>query len=274
MSMPTTEIRGEVDTISPFVGPTAPVLFGIEHEYALSTDPDDDGCRCSDCYDPDYDDNVPPDARHSASNLLPGWSQHSEHCGWEIKTPPMDDIDLAVREFRRIERELGWGGHYNCGYHIHVNANPAKGPAVNVVKFAENWLAHQSTLWRHCPCDDGYLGFSSREYASDMEDSVEFWMQSRERYRELNWGSLEAHMTLEVRAATATSNMEHFELWLRYVLAIAERSLLSDDPVADYDGHVRHGVSWADYPYNAAGVHLAVMGIEVEALQVGEAVRY
>lgn len=263
MSMPITEVREEVDTISPFVGPTSPVMFGIEHEYALDTDPDDyDSCRCPDCRPEEDDDDRPPGCLYRATNLLPGWDQCAEHCGWEVKSAPMTDIGLAVSEFRRIERELGWGGHYDCGYHIHLNADPSNGAAVNVVRFAENWLAHRDTLWRHCPSDDGYIGVThGREYAGAMSRSVTEWMANRERYCEVNWLSLESHTTLEVRLAKATANMEHFELWLRYVLAIAADSLLSANPAGDYLGWVHRG--------NAADTHLCSLGIEVEALITG-----
>jgi hypothetical protein len=258
----------DVDTLSPFVGDQAPVLFGIEHEYNLDYDPDD-YCSC------DYDDcdYSHPDEDFSPPSLPPGWDQHEEHCGWEVKSPPMRDIGEALSTFRTIGRQLNHG-HSDCGFHIHLNADPEQGPAVNVVEFGRNWLAHRETLWRHCPSDDGYVGIDGgRKYAGAMPE-LDRWMDTPERHYEVNWTALGAHCTLEVRLARATSNMEHFELWLRYVLAVADMSLLDPDTVDTiYAGHVRRITNaWGGAFYNAPGRHLEALGtdpVRVQALAVG-----
>lgn len=253
----------ETDTVSPFAGPISPIMFGIEHEYNIADE--DSGTWCDGCGEYHYDDDdsfVRPD-------LPPTWRQHEEHCGWEVKTPPMRNIGDAIDVFRRLSRHFQWG-HEDCGYHIHVNADPTKGPAVDVVKFGRNWLEHRDTLWRHAPSGDGYIGLNGgREYAEEMDDDVLRWIDDMERYLEVNWTALDSHTTVEVRLGRATSNMEHFEQWLRYVLAIANMSPLGD-PIESYRPYVRCDIGWGNGGYNAPAIHLIRLGhdpIEVRALQ-------
>lgn len=249
MTMTTTE---SVDTLSPFVGQRSPVLFGIEHEYNLGSGECECGCGDT-AYDDDFDDPELPD----------DWTQGEEHCGWEVRTPPMDDIGAAMDVFRRLSRTFVWG-HDDCGYHIHLNADPEMGPAINVAVFAQNWLIHRDTLYRHCPAPGDGVGLVSGErgdYARPIANDVTDWMCDPERYQELNWTSLNAHTTLEVRLAAATADMEAFELWLRYVLAIADMSRLGDNPERDYAGLVKRRSSSWGYLYNAAGTHLLRLGV-------------
>lgn len=260
----TMTVNESVDTLSPFAGPVSPILFGIEHEYNLP--PYDGDCGCdADAYECEcvsYDDFEAPD-------LPPGWEQLREHCGWEVRTPPTHNIGEVMDVFRRLSRHFQWG-HNDCGYHIHLNADPANGPAVNLAVFAQNWLIHRDTLYRHCPWPDS--GGDRDAYAASISDDVMEWMSDAERYQELNWTSLNAHTTLEIRLAAATPNMERFELWLRYVLAVATMSLLSADPLADYGGLVGPGNGWS-HRFNAAGTHLRRIGLsKATVLSMSEAI--
>lgn len=262
----TMTVNESVDTLSPFAGPVSPILFGIEHEYNVPYDPDE-CCDCSECYDGNYEDCEERSEEFSEPSLPRDWEQHSEHCGWEVKTPPMHDIGEAMDVFRRLSRHFTWG-HENCGYHIHLNADPANGPAVNVAAFAQNWLVHRNTLWRHAPSAYGGIGVRPEigdrsDFAAPIPDDVMAFMARDVRYRELNWGSLEEHTTIEVRLGAATSNMEHFESWLRYVIAVGTMSLLSDDPMRDYAGLVAEGAYGRT---NAAGVHLMRLGHTYETV--------
>lgn len=262
----TMTVNESVDTLSPFAGPLSPILFGIEHEYNVPYDPDG-YCDCSECYDGNYSDCEERAEEFCEPSLPRDWDQHEEHCGWEVKSPPMHDIGEAMDVFRRLSRHFTWG-HENCGYHIHLNADPANGPAVNVAVFAQNWLVHRDTLWRHAPSAYGGIGVRPEigdraDFAAPIPDDVMAFMARDVHYRELNWGSLEEHTTIEVRLGAATSNMEHFESWLRYVIAVGTMSLLSDDPMRDYAGLVAEG---ADGRTNAAGVHLMRLGHTYETV--------
>ena len=258
----------DTQTLAPWEGDTAPVLFGVEHEYNTGGG-DFDRCYCDECVD-DYDgcdDGYEPPG---PASIPPLWEQHEEHCGWEIKTNPTRDIAAVVRGFQQIEQELE-SGHDDCGYHIHLNADPDNGPAVNVHKFAANWLAHRAELWANCPSDDGRIGLNGdrSEFSRAIPDTVEEWAGLRERFQELNWLSLPAHCTLEVRAASATSNKAHFEQWLRLVLAVADQSLLSDDWEAEYIDKVSKATApyWATRHYNAVGEHLLALGTDPVAVE-------
>lgn len=256
MTMTTNE---SVDTLSPFAGPVSPILFGIEHEYNVPFDPED-YCDCYECYDGEYDECEGGRGEFSMPELPDGWDQHEEHCGWEVKTPPMTDIGEAMDVFRRLNSHFTWGNE-NCGYHIHLNADPENGPAVNVVKFAQNWLAHRDTLRRHCPSPYGGVGIDEddrEQFAAAMDDDVQLWLDTGPRYCEVNHGAISSHTTIEVRLGAATAEIDHFETWLRYVIAVGNMSLLSDDPIADYTGYVtRNAYGY----YNAVGRHLTRLGV-------------
>jgi len=260
------------DTLAPFTGDTSPLLFGIEHEYNTGRSEEESGCDCEDCvamdhltpgYREDCDDEVYYYAPSVRPQLPAGWAQHEEHCGWEVKTPPMTDIGLAVDTFRAVEEQIG-EGHDDCGLHIHLNADPDRGPAVNLAKFHQAWIAHRPTLWRYCPSPNGGTGIrGGREYAETLPDDTLRWLNSSERYLEVNHTAIDAHTTVEVRLAAGTEDYDAFERWLRLVIAVGVESLFEGDPLAEYEPWVAQTTTgpWSSTLYlNAAGKHLVRLG--------------
>lgn len=257
-------------TLAPFTGDESPLLFGIEHEYNTGAEREDCGCGDEDCCETHYDSPSP------RPNLPDGWAQHEEHCGWEVKTPPMTDIGLAVATFRDIEDEIS-EGHDDCGLHIHLNADPERGPAVNLAKFHEAWIRHRPTLYRYCPAPGGGTGISGgREYAGELPEDTLRWLNWNERYLEVNHTAIDAHTTVEVRLAAGTEDYAAFERWLRLVIAVGVESLFEGDPLAEYEPWVAQTTGpWSSTLYlNAAGKHLVRIGNDeaaVRALAVARA---
>lgn len=217
----TTEITPDL-VVEPFAGDESPVAFGIEHEYNRSEF--DTGRRFF----------------TTPVVLPPGWVQHSEHCGWEIKTPPTTALGDVIATFRDLEERLG-ATHRNCGLHVHLNVHPTlhDGKAMNPVKFAELYRVHKPYLWSIVPAEDDTVGrTTSRSYGTEMpyERAREVFNVGQPR-GELNVNSMFAHGTIEVRLAAGTSDMDAFERWVRTLVALAADSVYVDDPLielADY----------------------------------------
>jgi len=188
----------------------------------------------------------PPDDRCVGSLHL--------HEDWSVLVPELlSDV---------FEEEIS-EGHDDCGYHIHLNADPERGPAVNLAKFHQAWIRHRPTLYRYCPAPGGGTGISrGREYAETLPDDTLRWLNSGERYLEVNHTAIDAHTTVEVRLAAGTEDYDAFERWLRLVIAVGVESLFEGDPLAEYEPWVAQTTRpWSSALYlNAAGKHLVRLG--------------
>lgn len=226
--------------LAPVTEDVSPVLFGVEHEYNAREAPDVqgssyDGCDCSECAD-ESEESSDFDVTDARFRIPDGWRQHSEHCGWEIKTDATTDLAGVLAAYRDIEEQSPNDRHLDCGLHVHVNCAPALGPAVNPVRFFENYQAHKAefiypvtprqmrTGVRPLTGVEGGRNWAGTVGASSFRE----WL-GRFGYQEINHGALSDHGTIEVRLAAATPNMDHFETYLRTLLGLAAASLYTED---------------------------------------------
>lgn len=225
--MPDTLTEDEVSLhpqyVAPFEGDVSPVLFGIEHEYrsaGQSIGADQNDRRFS---------ATAPNRR-----LPNGWVGHHEHCGWEIKTPPSNNIAEVMTVFRRLEDAYGDRGHTDCGLHVHLNCDPTLGGAANPEQLIAAYLEAKPYLWTIVPNEHGTVGRrSSRYYGARVYGSAdEVWRGGTSKYTEIHTGRLSSFGTIEFRLAAATNDMDAFETWVRTLLALAADSVYTCEDAA------------------------------------------
>lgn len=195
--MPSTATLEDVDVspLTPFEGDISPVPFGVEHEFN------------------GFPGGTP--------TLRRGWSQHGEHCGWEIKTGIETNIPEVMAEWRRLEA-LSSGGHNNCGLHVHVNATPSIGGAIHPTRLFQIYQATKGRdLYPNIP---GQTRQQRQRWAQEIDQSVtpeQFLSLGRQ---ELAPSQLWGRGTIEIRLGGGTHDMDHMERWIRTLVTLAVRS--------------------------------------------------
>lgn len=225
-------------TLAPIEADISPVLFGVEHEYNMTNFPDatsDGPCDCGECYE-EGDEEGEGEVDTSGFDLPSSWAQHGEHCGWEVKTGIEDNITEVMATFRELEAQTPNDGHIDCGLHVHLNANPTKGGAINPVRFFENYQAHKAEFIYPVTPAKARRGFAhtvgvktGRNWANGItyQDFPSFLNAAS--YSEVRPGALSKYGSIEVRLAAGTSLMDEMETYLRHLLGLAEASMFTED---------------------------------------------
>lgn len=214
-----------ITTIDPVEGDLSTVPFGVEHEYNLIG-----GCDCGECDEfYGHDAGSAPDL-----SLPPGWGSHYEHCGYEVKTGVETDIAEVMEHFSRIEdlfSPYGPNPHDDCGLHVHLNANPAVGPAIDPIRFFQNYMAVAEQIRDLAPYADERALAGHYSHFFSPSTTVEEWL-GYDRMSECAAAALQSHGTVEVRLAAGTNDMNTLETFLRALLGIARDSQYTDEPLA------------------------------------------
>ena len=214
--------------------------FGVEIEcdseylkfYYQDSDDDDD---CS------GDDDATPRVFNKLLALRDGWDHHSEHCGWEFKSPVLrgdSDIQMIRDAIRTIYGEGGQSGDY-VGMHVHIGAHGFG--AYHYVKVVSLWLEFEDRIYNtfdvwpgrehsycaklsdvlsHINLNDGYV------YYKDWRSYYKIrggWYDNR--YVGLNFTSIPYHNTIEFRLFNGCLNADYAERAIRFARVFVEAAI-------------------------------------------------
>ena len=193
--------------------------------------------ECDECWGGSVEGNAPR-----------GWEVKPEHCGTEFVSPPMQDVDRMVNDLRSLAEANRGSGVSDCGFHIHLCVNPLDPDAVDPVRFFTAWQRRkQDAIYPLVPKGAGAR--HSTQWCALLQPDLSFdaWVESMQRYYEVNAQAMLAHNTIEVRLGGASEDADELVAFLKAVLALAyESRYRSSNPamrLAVLDGHFRRNHS-------------------------------